>query len=93
MDPVTVLMQPLLQQARAEGKWLWTRYHDIWFSPDELESEQRKGNFRWGPVNWELRDPREYVEASKRSLDAARQEHERRMSKVANSCALPLHNR
>lgn len=83
MDPVTIEMRPLFAQARAEGKWFWGRYHDIWFSPDELEAEQRNGKFRWGPVNWELLDPKDYLADSKRRLDAAREEHERRILRVS----------
>jgi hypothetical protein len=82
MDPITISMRALFDQARAEGKWLWTRYHDIWFSPDELEAEQRNGKFRWGSCNWELRDPNEYVNEAKDRLSATQAEYERRVRKV-----------
>jgi len=82
---VTASMQPLFDQARREGKWFFTSYQQIWFSPDELEAQQRSGKFRWGPENWELRHPSEYLAESMRMLDAARIEHERRVSKVAGT--------
>lgn len=34
---------------------------DLWFSPDELEKDQSEGRFCWGPINWELRDPKEHL--------------------------------
>lgn len=57
----------LFEEARKNGTWFWGKYHDIWFSPDELEAEHAKGNFVWGAVNWELRDPAELllIEASR----------------------------
>lgn len=83
MDPISVLMAPLFKQARTEGKWFFSSYQQLWFSPDELEATQRAGRFRWGPDNWRLRDPTEYLAESKRTLDAAREEHERRFLKIA----------
>lgn len=52
-------MNALIDKAEKEGKWLWCRYQDLWFSPAELRKEQANGNFRWGAVNWELRDPQD----------------------------------
>lgn len=54
-------MQKMIQEAREKGLWLWASYHDLWFSPDELESQQAEGQFCWGPANWELRDPSNQV--------------------------------
>lgn len=71
------MMKPLFEQARAEGKWFWTRYQDIWFSPDQLAAEHAKGSFRWGPVNWKLRDPQERVNEAKARADAAQAEYNR----------------
>jgi hypothetical protein len=49
--PETALdtLQPLISQARVQGKWLHCAYQNLWFSPDELEAENREGRFRWGP--------------------------------------------
>lgn len=61
MDEITIGMAPLFQKARAHGLWFYCAYQQLWFSPDNLEREQKNGRFRWGAVNWELRDPREQV--------------------------------
>ncbi len=67
-------LNELIAQARREGKWLWTSYQDIWFSPDKLEAENKRGSFRWGVVNWKLRDPQERLnEAADRAASALRE--------------------
>ncbi len=60
-DTVRAMLKPLIQQAKDEGKWLWCSYQDLWFSPNDLECRNILGNFLWGPVNWQLRDPTEHV--------------------------------
>lgn len=52
-------MIEMFREARAKGLWFYTHYQNLWFSPDELESNQKDGLFRWGPTNWQLRDPQE----------------------------------
>lgn len=49
----------LIAQARAEGKWLYARFHDIWLSPDQLEKENTEGNFLWDTEAFTLCDPNE----------------------------------
>lgn len=49
----------LMKRAQEEHLWFWTRYQDLWFSPSELRNHWDRGQFRWGAVNWELRDPAE----------------------------------
>lgn len=44
---------------------------EFWFSPDKLDAENRKGCFRWGVDNWQLRDPMERVQKAKERADAA----------------------
>lgn len=74
MTDVAAMLAPLIEQARAEGKWLWCNYQDIWFSPDELAKQNANGKFLWGPVNWKLRDPKERLtEAERRASDAQRE--------------------
>lgn len=64
-------LKPMFAEAREKGLWFWCHYQDLWFSPDALEAEQRAGRFRWGAVNWRLRDPKERpIEADKRVADA-----------------------
>lgn len=70
-------LRKLTAQARAEGKWLWCNYQDIWFSPDQLDEQNRNGKFLWGPVNWQLRDPAERVAEAKRRADDAAGEYAR----------------
>lgn len=70
-------LDEMIQTARAEGKWLWCRYQDIWFSPDQLKEQNRNGKFLWGPVNWTLRDPKERVNEAKARADAAAGEYAR----------------
>lgn len=70
-------LHDLIEQARAERKWLWCRYQDLWFSPDQLQEQNRNGKFLWGPVNWQLRDPAERIAEAKRRADVAVGEYAR----------------
>ncbi len=54
-------MKDLFIEAEIKGLWFHCGYQDLWFSPKQLAAEQEAGRFRWGPVNWMLRDPRERV--------------------------------
>jgi hypothetical protein len=69
---VRALMEPMLQEAERFGMWLHQRYSGLWFSPRQLRTEQAAGKFCWGPINWDLRDPKDHLEAlEKRARDAA----------------------
>ena len=68
------MLRPLIQEAKDRKMWLHTYYQDIWFSPDELEAMNKEGRFLWGPVNWELRNPKERVEILKRGIHNAKKE-------------------
>lgn len=68
-------LRKLTAQARAEGKWLWCHYQDIWFSPDQLDEQNAVGKFIWGPVNWQLRDPKERLAEAKARVDRANEEY------------------
>lgn len=62
----------LIDKAERNTLWLWCRYQDLWFSPAQLREANAQGRFRWGPVNWELRDPKERLaEADRRAKAAA----------------------
>lgn len=63
-------LNALIDKAKAEGKWLWCHYQDIWFSPAQLREQNANGKFRWGAVNWKLRDPQERVAEARRRADA-----------------------
>ena len=67
-------MAPLFEKAEKEGLWFRSPYQDLWFSPAELKAHQAKGNFCWGPVNWELRDPAERLAGLVMRANASRAE-------------------
>jgi len=70
-------MNELFAEARAKGLWFFTGYQHLWFSPDELATEQANGRFRWGPENWKLRDPAEHLaELDRKMVEAQRQRDE-----------------
>jgi hypothetical protein len=82
MSEVTVqdirdMIAPMLKEARERGLWLHCSYQDMWFTPDELEAEQKEGRLCWGPVNWKLRDPRELYESIERRREELEKEHTR----------------
>ena len=52
-------LHELIDRAEQAGQWLRSPYQDLWFSPAELRDHIANGKFRWGVVNWELRDPTE----------------------------------
>ncbi len=56
-------LNDLITEAEKQDLWLHCSYQDLWFSPTELREANKLGQFRWGPVNWTLRDPVERVEA------------------------------
>lgn len=74
---VTGPLNELINQAEREGKWLWCHYQDLWFSPAQLRDQNANGKFRWGVVNWQLRDPQERLDEAQRRVNAATQEAER----------------
>ena len=76
-------LQQLIEKAREEKKWLYCYYQTLWFSPDELQDENEKGKFRWGVVNWELRDPAELIEWRKSDVKKAQKELDNVIIRVA----------
>lgn len=70
-DAILAGLKPLFERARKEGLWFWCAYQDLWFSPDELEAEHRRGSFIWGATNWRLRPTSELVDQVRREVDAA----------------------
>jgi hypothetical protein len=78
-------LRPLIAQARAEKKWLHCSYRDLWFSPDELEAANREGRFRWGAVNWTLRDSNELVASAMEEVCRAMRNLDRIHDRIARS--------
>ena len=70
-------LEAMFKEADETGKWFWCHYQDLWFSPDKLRKEQAEGRFRWGAVNWKLRDPAERVLETEAKLEYAKREHDR----------------
>lgn len=56
------LLEPLFEEAEKSGLWFYAKYQSIWLHPKELRAEHAKGKFVWGPVNWILRNPEEYID-------------------------------
>lgn len=67
----------LLTEAEAKGHWLWQRYYDLWISPAELRNAMAEGRYRWGAVNWEIRDPQEALAALDTRIGDLQQERTR----------------
>ena len=52
----------LIAEAREKYLWIHCNYHDLWFSPNELEKCNAEGKYLWAKVNWTLKDPQVLVE-------------------------------
>ena len=55
-------LKPMFARAEKDGLWFFSGYQQLWFSPSELKAEQSQGNFMWGAVNWQLRNPQERLQ-------------------------------
>lgn len=75
-------MELLLAEAERSGQWLFTQYQGIWFSPAELRKNQADGRFLWGPVNWQLRHPSEYIDQHRAAVARAEAELARVIDRV-----------
>lgn len=82
-------LNELIDQAEREGKWLWCRYQDMWFSPAELRAETTNGRFRWGAVNWRLRDPQEHLDAARQNIARSQGEAQRIADRIASAKRQP----
>lgn len=54
-------LEPMFKEAEDRKLWFHSSYQDIWLSPKELREQHAQGRLIWGPVNWRLRDPQEYL--------------------------------
>lgn len=62
----------LIRRAEQTGMWLWSRYQNLWFSPDALRRENAAGRFLWDAENFQLRHPCERrAQLEKRAQEAA----------------------
>lgn len=58
----------LIAEAKRQNKWVFCHYQRLWFSPDELAVQRRKGRFLWGPQNFEIRDPAEGIAERRKAV-------------------------
>lgn len=52
-------LNAMMERAINQNLWFHCCYQDLWFSPSELQAAWTEGRFRWGAVNWTLRNPSE----------------------------------
>lgn len=64
-------MEELFHKAKKHGLWMYHRYQDCWFKPDELKELQKNGKFRWG--GWETRNPSEREAELKKDVELAKE--------------------
>ncbi len=64
-------LDDLITEAERQDLWLHCHYQDLWFSPSDLREANRDGRFRWGAMNFELRDPIEKLAKLKEKRRAA----------------------
>lgn len=75
-------LEQLIEQARTEGKYIFCYYQQLWFSPDELEQLNKQGQFRWGAVNFALRDPQERLDGMYVSVEKMKRDIQSLQSKM-----------
>lgn len=74
----------LIKEAEEKGWWLRSHYQQLEFSPRELRESNAQGRFIWGPVNWELIDPKTLLKDEEKELHSLRKHNatiEHRMKK------------
>ena len=65
------MMNLMIDSAEKQKMWMFCQYQALWFSPQELRKAQAEGRFRWGPVNWQIRDPQERMAELERGIALA----------------------
>ncbi len=61
-------MMPLFNEAIEKKLWFYCSYQGLWFSPRQLFESMHKGSFCWGPPNWTLREPIEFIKEKKQTI-------------------------
>ena len=67
-------LEPMFKKAEKEGLYFFWNYQGLWLSPEKLKEYHKKGEFVWGPTNWELRDPAEKTVQLERKIEEAKKE-------------------
>lgn len=68
-------LDAMFEKANKEKLWFFINSMatgPMWFSPTELDAQQKNGKFIWGPLNWQLRNPREYLTHMQEAADEAK---------------------
>lgn len=78
-------MVDMFKEAEEKKLWFFSQYQQIWLSPDELRKYQENRRFRWGPVNWQLRDPQEYLDQLDKEIKHLQEKRELIREKIAAS--------
>ena len=74
MSDALKMLEPLFERAEREGLWFYSNYQGLWFSPAQHRKEHANGKFRWGPVNWQLLPPSEYIAGAEQRAKQANEE-------------------
>lgn len=77
-------MEPMFAEAKKRRLWFYSAYQNLWWSPDELRTEQEAGRFRWGPANFKLRAPAEYIAERQRAVDEETRRLEEAWRRIAD---------
>lgn len=77
-------LQPLIKEAREKRMFLMASYQGITFSPNELDEQHRIGKFAWGPSNWKLVNPTEFLIDEAARLSEIRRANEQLNRRIAN---------
>lgn len=74
--PILESLEPLFREATAKKLWFRCHYQGIIFTPQELRKEHAQQKFCWGPVNWELIDPKKLLKDEEKELAAIRRHND-----------------
>jgi hypothetical protein len=75
----------MLERAKREKLWFFCSYQELWFSPAELENAWAEGRFRWGAVNWKLRQPAKHLAELAEDVQQAERQQQEFAQKLARS--------
>jgi hypothetical protein len=67
-------LDPLFEKAEKENLYFYSNYQCIWMSPKKLRQYHKEGSFIWGPVNWQLKDPKVRTEELKERIVSAKKQ-------------------
>lgn len=77
-------LEPLIQEAERKGLWLESTYQNIPFSPRELRTKNKNGEFVWGKVNWRLIDPKTLLRDIPKLVAEAEKHNAAIMTRIRN---------